>query len=67
MAKRTDAQKKADAAYRETRAQRFKTLRCQVPRAVAEEFEAACSDAGTNTNQVLSNAVKKYVKRKPMT
>lgn len=62
---RTDAQRRADAAYRKKNAAKIaaaeKMIATHVPREMAERFKSACAANGTTGNAVLKAAVEKYV------
>ena len=62
---RTDAQRRADAAYRKKNAAKVaaaeKIVATHVPREVAERFQTACAANGTTGNAVLKTAIEKYV------
>ena len=61
---RTEAQRRADAAYNKKVAARYKNVTCKLLAADAEQFKLRCREKGTTPNAVLTAAVKEYLKRK---
>lgn len=64
---RSEAQRRADAAYRQRHAEELRNkyahISLSLPRDLAERFKAACAEQGTTVNAVLTNAAKEFVKK----
>lgn len=64
---RSDAQRRADAAYRqkpETRERQkaaYKSVACMLPPDIAEQFREKCAERGTTVSAVLKAAVEKFM------
>lgn len=55
----TEAQKKASAKWDK---ENMTILACKVRKDFAEQFKAACTEAGTTSNAVLKQAAEDFVK-----
>lgn len=60
---RTEAQRRADAAYEKKVAEsgRYKNVACKLLASDAEAFKTKCAKSGTTVNAVLTAAVRKFM------
>lgn len=61
---RSDAQRRADAAYRQTHTDDRTTLTVRLPTDQAKMFKDACAERDTTVNAVLRFAIEKYIAEK---
>ena len=63
---RSEAQRRADTAYKARHADeikaKYKLVAAQLPIKLAEQFKQACTEQGTTMNAVLTQAVKSFLK-----
>ena len=59
---RSEAQRRADAAYNKKISGKYKNVTCKLRATDAEQFKLRCREKGTTPNAVLTDAVRKYMK-----
>lgn len=63
MAPRTPAQRAADRRYNAKVAAQYKLVSCKLKAEEAAAFKAACKQAGTTPNAVLTKAIRDYINK----
>lgn len=70
MAERSEAQRRADAKYyqkhKHKRNVQYSNIQCRVRADIAEDFKAACKEAGTNPNAVLRAAINDFLQEETL-